>query len=364
MNEGSLLPCPRLEIHLAKLSHNAATLITRLNKKGIAVTAVTKATLGMPEIAAMWLQAGAAGLGDARIENIRSMRNSEHLNLRNQSLMSLIRTPMLSQVAQVVQYADISLNTEISVLTRLSKEAQKINRHHGVILMVELGDLREGILPEQLESVVRHSLCLPNIRFLGIGANLACRSGVAPDQRNMDQLSELANLLDKTFGTIVKVVSAGNSANLNWALDSMDLGRVNHLRLGEALLLGCEPLQRERVEGLHTDAFTLVAEVIEVGIKPAKPWGCIAQTAFGEAKSNKVKGKITQAILAIGRQDTDHEGLLAPEGVEILSASSDHLVISISKRHPPIHVGETVSFQLNYSALLQSMTSPFVSRVF
>ena len=269
---------PRLEIDLDKLYHNALTLVACLGDRGISVTGVTKAALGSPEIARVWIQAGVSGLGDSRVENIETM-----LRAPVEALMTLIRTPMPSQAEQVVALADLSCNTELDVISKLSSAAQKANRIHGVVLMVELGDLREGIMPDHLERTVREVLRFPNIAFKGIGTNLACRSGVSPDNRNMAELSALADSIDETFGPVVSIVSGGNSANLEWALSGTNTGRINNLRLGEAMLLGREPLHRHAIKHLYTDAFTLIAEVIESKNKPSKPRGKIAQTAFGEA---------------------------------------------------------------------------------
>ena len=349
---------PRLEINLDKLFHNALTLVTRLKKKGISVTGVTKATLGMPEIAKAWIRAGVLGLGDSRIENLKSMREAQ-INIG----MSLIRSPMLSQTLSVVSSSNLSFNSEMSVLRQLSADAKRVDSLHAVLLLVELGDLREGIMPEDLSDMVRQTLRLPNLQFMGIGANLACRSGVSPDQENMGVLSRLADSLDNTFGSIVKVVSGGNSANLNWELNQ-EGGRVNNLRLGESLLLGCDPLNRKAIKGLYTDAISLVVEVIELKQKPAQPWGIIAQSAFGNAPSiSSDKGTITQAILAIGRQDIDLEGLLPPPCAQLLSASSDHLVMNADHYKGALKVGSLITFQLNYSALLRAMTSPFIAKV-
>ena len=345
----------RLEVDLDKIYHNALTLVTRLRRLGISITGVTKATLGSPEIAGAWLRAGVSGLGDSRIENVERMRAAG-----TSASMTLIRTPMLSQVDQVVAMTDMSFNTELEVIRKLSAAAKKADRMHGIILMVELGDLREGIMPALLESTVQKTLKLSNVVFMGIGTNLACRSGVSPENRNMAELSALADSIDRSLGPVVTMVSGGNSANLEWAFDGGDLGRVNDLRLGEAMLLGCEPLRRKKIKGLHTNAFTLVAEVIELKNKPSKPWGTLAQAAFGEVFPIRDRGNISQAILAIGRQDTDPEGLIAPHGIKILATSSDHLVVDVSHYKGRIKIGTEISFQLNYSALLRSMTSPFV----
>jgi predicted amino acid racemase/sugar lactone lactonase YvrE len=249
--------------------------------------------------------------------------------------VTLVRTPMLSQVDEVVDLCDTSCNTEREVLVALSAAAQRRDRRHGVVLMVELGDLREGIMPDDLASVARVARDLPNLVLRGIGANLACRSGVVPDAANMAELSALVAVVEHTTGVELEVVSGGNSANLGWALGHGDTGRVNELRLGEALLLGVDPVERRPVDGLRTDALTLVAEVIESGPKPSLPWGTLAQTAFGEHPDALDHGEVVQTIVALGRQDTDTADLTAPPGMTLVASSSDHLVTWTDERPRP-----------------------------
>jgi len=350
------MTAPRLEVDLRKIHHNARTLVELLAGRGISVTGVTKATLGSPEIAGTLLEAGVAVVGDSRIDNLALMRRA---GIR--APMTLIRSPMLSQVRQVVAHADVSFNTELDVISELSRAAQEASRTHGVVLMVELGDLREGIMPGELEDTVHQVLRFPNISFRGIGTNLACRSGVSPDAGNMAELSALASSIESVFGLTVATVSGGNSANLAWALGDADTGRINDLRLGESILLGRETLHRQPIDGLHTDAITLVAEVIESKVKPSLPRGKLAQTAFGEQPPTADRGDILQIILAVGHQDTDPSGLGAPPGVEVLGHSSDHLIAESGSDRLP--VGAEVRFQLNYSALVRAMTSPYVAKV-
>lgn len=347
---------PRLEIDLGRIHHNAHTLIVKLAERGISVMGVTKAGLGSPDIANALLRAGVSALGDSRIENIETMRRGCVAGS-----MVLIRSPMLSQAFRVVRQADLSFNTEYAVIEKLSNAAREAKRTHKIALMVELGDLREGILPADLSEMVRAVLRLPNIQLSGIGANLACHGGVSPDAANMSELSALADSVESEFSISLDLVSGGNSANLRWALSGADTGRVNNLRLGEAILLGCEPLHRQPITGLYTDAITLVAEVIEAKIKPARPWGTIAQTAFGEAAVVACRGDMPRAILAIGRQDVDPSGLHAPRGISVLGASGDHLIINAGGTLPA--VGTEIRFGLNYSALIRAMTSPFVTKV-
>jgi predicted amino acid racemase len=345
----------RIETDLDKIEQNTRVLVDRLASTGIRVTGITKAVLGSPEVAAAMLRGGACGLGDSRVPNLARLATQDRSPLR-----TLIRSPMLSQVGRVVGVADISLNTEAAVLAALDRAASRQKRTHGIVLMVELGDLREGIAlddaPDAVCAVLGHS----SLRLVGLGANLACQNGVVPDDRNMGVLSGLVDDIEALHGISLDVVSGGNSANLNWALNTDDVGRIDELRLGEAILLGVDPLDRTPIPGLHTAAFTLT-EVIEVAMKPAQPWGDRAQAAFGEAPVRTGSGTVHQAILALGRQDVDPDGLQPPAGITILGMSSDHVVVDLGDH--PVAVGEEIDFGVGYSALVRAMTSPFVTKI-
>ena len=347
---------PRLEIRLDRLDHNARTLRQQLAGQGIALTGVSKASLGLPEIVCTWVAAGIASIGESRIETIEAL-----VGAGITTPMLLIRSPMLSQVERVVAHATSSCNSEPVVLRALAAAAQSQGRRHGVLLMVELGDLREGILPIDLEAVAQLTLEQPALRLLGIGTNLGCQHGIAADPRNMAELSALATALERRFAIRLELVSGGNSSNLPWLAAGHPPGRINHLRLGEALLLGREPLGRSALPGLDTEAFCLVAEIIEAKSKPCRPWGERGHTSFAAvvAPAQRQRGQRQRALLALGIQDVDPAGLTAPAGITIVGASSDHLVVEADQ---PLAVGDELRFGLDYSALLRAMTSPFIQR--
>ncbi|MHA2940415.1 alanine/ornithine racemase family PLP-dependent enzyme [Vibrio sp. RC27] len=348
---------PRLDIDCDKIHHNAHFLITQLSLKNISVTPVTKAFLGHPIIAQVLIDAGATMLADSRIENLQTITE---FGISTPKM--LIRTPMFSQAKSVIKYSDMSLNSEVKVVQRLSNIAKQKNCHHDIIIMVELGDLREGVMPYDVIDFIREIIVFPNITIKGIGANLACRYGVAPDNKNMDILSNLADEIEVIFGISLELISGGNSASVNWALQQTGKTRVNNLRIGEAIFLGCEPLENQNIKGLHTDVISLTAEVIESKIKPTLPWGNRRLNAFGEKESLLDRGVVSQAILAVGRQDVCVSGLKAPNGLEIMSSTSDHLVLESA--HKPLFIGETVTFSLDYSALLSSMSSRYIHKYF
>ncbi|MGC5167770.1 alanine/ornithine racemase family PLP-dependent enzyme [Luteimicrobium sp. DT211] len=352
------MSAPRLEVDLLAVTHNTRTLVDRLAPRGIRVTGVTKAALGAPDLAAAMLAGGALGLGDSRVENLARLRAAGPA-VPADVPRTLIRSPMVSQADDAVRVATTSLVTEARTLDALSAAAARQGTRHDVVLMVELGDLREGVPAADLVDLARSVRRHAGLRLAGVGTNLACQSGVVPGPRAMRELSDLAAQVEVACGRRLEVVSGGNSASLAWALGTDDVGRVDELRLGESLLLGTDPLTRAPIEGLRTDAFTLVAEVIEVQAKPAQPWGEIGQAAYGDAPARRGTGTVRQALVAVGRQDVEPEGLVPPAGVVVLGASSDHLVLDVGD--VPVEVGDELRFGLGYGGLVRAGTSPFVA---
>ena len=347
---------PRLEVDLDAIAHNASTLVELLAPQGIRVVGVTKATLGSPGVAAAMVSGGVTALGDSRTENLVRLRSAAV-----PAPLVLVRSPMLSQVDLVARTSDVSLHTESVILAALSDAALRAGLLHSVVLMVELGDLREGIAVADVVDAARAVDLLGGLHLVGLGTNLACQSGVVPDQRAMDELSGLVTEVEAACGRAMPVVSGGNSANLDWALATSDVGRVDELRLGEAILLGTEPLHRRVLDGLRTDAFTLVGEVIEAKTKPTQPWGVLGQAAFGTAAVRVGRGTTRQVLVALGRQDVDPDGLTVAAGITVLGASSDHLVLDVGDHD--VSVGDELRFGLDYSALVRAATSPFVTVV-
>lgn len=344
---------PRIEIDLEKIAHNAKTLKELYGSKGIDVIGVTKVVCGNPDIADILVKSGINILADSRISNIRRMRNAGI-----QAKFLLLRTPFLSQAEAVVKYADFSLNSELSVVKKLSKFALEYNVTHKIILMVELGDLREGLMPADIDKTVEQVVGLEGIELVGLGTNLACFGGIKPDEEKMRYLSSIAQEVEEKYALTLEFVSGGNSANYNWFMSTKNVGRINNLRVGESIYLGCETLYRKPIPGLFTDAFTMVTEVIESKIKPSLPCGDVCQDAFGNVPEFQDLGLIRRAVLGVGLQDVEVSGLTPRSDIDILGASSDHIIVNTKKIE--LKVGNELEFDLNYGALLSAMTSPYV----
>lgn len=345
---------PRIEISLDKINENSRILSELYQKKGISLMGVSKAVLGEPSIINEMVQGGVKYIADSRIENIQKLKSVGII-----SQYVLMRTA-LSQAESVVELVDISLNTELETVKKLSYYANLKNKHHKIIIMVEMGDLREGILPSDLSFFIRQALNLPNIEIEGIGCNLACQGGIRPDVNNMTELSDLAIAIEKEFNISLNIVSGGNSANYEWYNSVSDVGRINNLRVGESILLGCETADRTNIPGLNTQAFLLVGEVIENKTKPSMPYGTVCQNAFDDLPETVDRGLEKRAIVALGRQDCLVSGMKSVDGMEILGSSSDHIILNANEHD--LQIGDEVKFSLNYGALLAAMTSPYVRK--
>ena len=344
---------PRIEIDLAVIEHNTRVLVDRLRPRGIAVTGVTKATLGSPEVAKAMVRGGVTRIADSRIENLEALRDG---GVRVP--LTLMRAPAPEWSDRAVACADMSMVSDLGVVAGLSAAAGRRATTHGIVLMVELGDLREGVMAADVLDAARAISRTRHVALAGLATNLACRSGVVPGDDQMRELSAIAIAIGGKFATPTPIISGGNSANLGWALGRKHDSRVNDLRIGEAILLGMDPLTRTRIDGLRQDAFCLVGSVIESLDKPSQPWGLRGQGAFGTVRRSTDRGTIIQTIVALGRQDVDPDGATPPTGMQVLAASSDHLVLETQQR---LAAGTEVRFALDYSALLRAMTSPFVA---
>jgi len=345
---------PRLNIDLKKLYENTKYFVDLCNQNDIDLMTVTKSFCADPKLAEKQVEAGVKYLADSRIQNLVKMKD-----LKVEKV--LMRLPMHSEIDMVVQYADISFNTELETIKKLDVEAKKQNKTHKILIMLDLGDLREGVLPEDIDAFVKAVVLLENIKIIGFGVNLTCYGGIIPSEKNLGELVEISQRLKDQFNLELKIISGGNSSSL-FLFDENKMPKgVTNLRLGEAIVLGRETAYGHRVKETHDDIFVLEAQVIELKTKGSIPEGVIGMDAFGNKPTFKDQGQILRGILAIGQQDVNPDGLKPlDEKIEILGASSDHLLLNLEATDKSYKVGDTIKFKVDYGALLKLTTSEYV----
>lgn len=349
---------PYVMIDLDKIEHNARAIVELCRVHSLAVVGVTKCVCGHPEIAQAMRRGGVAAIGESQLENIHRLKSAGV-----DAPYMLLRLPSPSEADEVVEIVDVSLNSELSVLTALSEAAQRRGRRHDVIIMVDLGDLREGLWPRDLMSFMRETPRLRGIRVAGLGTNLACFGGVVPSVENMRRLSDLADEVERSLGVKLDWTSGANSSGLNLIAAGRMPARVNQVRIGEAILLGRETTHRQPWPNTFQDAFSLHAEILELKKKPSAPLGERSEDAFGHLAAFENRGEIERALVNIGREEITIEGL-APHDprLRILGASSSYLVVDTSAAAGAFQVGDELTFGLNYGALLTAMTSEYVKK--
>ena len=167
-----------------------------------------------------------------------------------------------------------------------------------------------------------------------------------------------------TFGLDLTHVSGGNSSSLPLLLAGRMPKGINHLRIGEAILQGGrDTFHDEPWAELDRDIFLLSGELLEVKKKPSVPIGTMGVDAFGGRPQFEDKGERLRGIVNIGREDVAAEGLTpVATGIEVLGASSDHLILDVTDAHPALQVGDKVAFRMSYAALLAAMTSEYVEK--
>lgn len=349
---------PCIEINLKKIAHNIDVISSYCKNKDINVAAVSKVFCAEIPIVQTIIDTGIKIIGDSRIENLEKIRDLKCKKM-------LLRIPMESQVEKVVKFSDISLNSELDTIKELSHSAKKLGLPHKIILMIDLGDLREGILEKDVLQNVSEILKLDNIELYGIGTNLTCYGGVIPDENNLGRLVALKNKIEQIFRIKLEVVSGGNSSSLQLVLNGKIPEGINQLRIGEGIVLGRETAFGNHIDDCYNDCFIIKGEIIELKDKPSVPIGRIGMDAFGEKPTFKDKGIMKRAILAIGKQDISIKGLIPMDGkINILGGSSDHLILDITHTDHKYEVGDIVDFRVDYGCLLAAMTSPYIAKYY
>ena len=352
---------PRLIVNHDNLRHNMSTVTGWCREAGIDVAGVIKATTGMASVALDYEKCGAKWIASSRLEQLARAREA---GVKVPLLM--IRVPMLSELNEMVQLCDYSLQSSLDTLKAIEVAAAKNGKVHNVILMADLGDLREGFFEkEELVDVACYvEKELPSVHLAGIGTNLGCVGSVKPTGEKMQMLADWAQAVEDAIGRPLEVVSGGATSSLMPLFDGVMPSKVNMLRVGA--IVYCGPLEdlrtcygRKEADALSDEALVLEAEVIEVNTKPTHPIGELGVDAFGKKAVYVDRGRRKRAILAVGRADYGDIDDIVPqlEGAEVAMASGDHTILDIEDCREQLRVGDVVRFKLKYSAVLRLTAS-------
>ena len=354
---------PVLDVNLTAISTNARVFCDICAQNHISVAGVIKFSDGDLQIAKAYRDGGCAQLAVSRAKHLQALKetfpNTETL---------LTRSPTRGDMENCARYADLTLIADGDVLTVLNAEAAKWNTRPGIILMLDVGDLREGVdnIPE-LVALARLCESLPNLNLRGVGTNLACMNGVLPTWENLSFLVEGAEAVETAIGRKLDIISGGSSINLLLLRDGISTmpPRINHLRLGGSIAnpMNIRTNRDVTFPGLREDTITLTAEIVEIHEKASAPKACSTKNWAGETVVREDKGRRMRAILALGSQDINNASTLIPmdSGVEIVGCSSDHTIVDVTDSGKIWHSGDTLTFQVRYANMLYAFSGDHVN---
>lgn len=350
----------RIVADLDKITANARATVDACARHGIAVAGVTKCVCGEPEVVRAILAGGVRTIAESRIDNVRRIRDAGI-----DCDIMMLRLPALSQVDDIVALTRSSLNSEPRVLRALSEAAVRQGKTHEVLVIVEWGDRREGVMPEEAEALCRLAAELPGLELTGVACSLNCLCGVLPCATNMLDFATFVEQLEQDLGLRFQVVSGGHTNNLQFVENGSVPRRVDHLRVGEGILFGRDSICDVSLPGTQRDTFKVYAEVIELKEKPSAPEGELGPDAFMRTHEWPDRGIRRRAVLAMGEIDLDVSFLTPTRpGVEIVGASSDHTVVDVTDVDPPVQMGEELEFGADYVAVAVGWSSRCVHRAF
>lgn len=349
---------PKVTVNLTHLRHNTEVMLKKCRDNNIWVTGVIKGASGLVQVAKLFEDCGIDSIGSSRLEQLEDAKNAGV-----KTPLTLIRIPMLTEVEDTIRIADVSLNSELVVLEALNKEAGKQGKRHNVIIMADIGDLREGFWDkeEMIRIAQKVENEMDNLYLLGIGTNVGCYGSLLPTVDKLNELVAIAEKIEKVIKRRLEFISGGATSSYMRVIDGNLPKRINHLRLGEGILLATDfaRFYHYRHTALYKDIFKLEAEVIEAKNKPSYPQGKMSVDAFGHKPTYEDKGLRKKVLLGIGKVDYGDPNDLEPkdEGVKVLGAASDHTILDVTDAKKEYKIGDILEFPVFYSMLVYLTSS-------
>ncbi|HHN81194.1 MAG TPA: alanine/ornithine racemase family PLP-dependent enzyme [Methanomicrobia archaeon] len=354
-----------LNIYPERIISNIEKLQDYLTRHGKSWTLVTKVLSGHKKTLEALINHDVFthihSVGDARISSLRTIKDV------NPSVKTMyIKPPELRYVKQVVKYADYSLNTSLDTIRALNEEARQQGKTHRVGIMIELGELREGILGETVTDFYEKVFQMSNIEVCGLGTNLGCMFGVEPTRDKLVQLCLYQRLIEAKYDQYLGIVSGGSSITLPFLKLKKVPACINHFRIGEAAFCGTSPFDNKRFAKLSTSTFEFTADIIELYKKEVTPDGIINEGNVGHVapvEDDSGTEKAYKAILDFGMLDVDHSSLQPKnKDLSFVGISSDMAVYDIGKNEKSVRVGDKITFNPTYLAVAKLMHSKFIAK--
>lgn len=348
-----------ISLNTDKLRHNYLQLDNLFKKNGLQWAVVSKMLCGNKKYLEALIQLGIRQVCESRVSNLKTIKSIAP------DIETYFIKPAAKRNAQkVVMYADVSFNTSYETVKALSAHAVALNKQHKIVIMVELGERREGVMKNQLPEFYAAVSQLPNIEVVGLGTNHTCMFGVLPDYDKLSLLCICKEVIKERFGDDIPIISGGASVTIPLIEENELPAAVNHFRVGETLFLGTDVYSNEEREDLHQDVFTLYAEIIELQKKPLAPSGKMGLNLMREKYTQQSSSKSSiRAIVDVGLIDIEAKHMVPDDlSLKIIGASSDMMVVDLGENDEHYKVGDDIKFRMDYMGILRIMHSAYVEK--
>jgi len=351
-----------IKLDSEKLKFNFNHLNKLFKKQDIQWAIVSKVLCGNKKFLHELLKLDIEQVCDSRVTNLKIIKS-----IKPSVETIYIKPPAKRSIPNIVRYADISMNTEIETIQLLSEEAQKQHKTHKIIIMIELGELREGVMADDFIEFYEKVFKLKNIEVVGIGTNLSCLYGVLPNHDKLIQLSLYEQLIEAKFNRQIPYVSGGSSVTIPLIYQNLLPKGINHFRVGETLFLGTDVYNDSPFQEMESNVFRLYSEIIELIEKPLVPQGDMGTNLEGntfEFDEDNLGKKSYRAIIDIGLLDVESTHIKPTDkNIEIVGASSDMLVIDLGENEKDYKTGGLIEFTLDYMGVLRIINSKYVEKI-
>ena len=351
-----------ITLNSSKLIYNYNYLNDLFDENHIEWAVVAKLLCGNEKFLKCLLDFCDKEICDSRLTNLKHIKQ-----IAPKTQTVYIKPPAKRLAKSIVQYADVSFNSEIDTVKVLSDEAVLLNKIHKIVIMVEMGELREGIMVKNLSQFYEKVKKLPNIEIVGIGTNLNCLNGILPDEKKLIKLNRFKEIIEESHQKRIPFISAGSSVTIPLIFNNKIPSGINHFRVGESLFFGTDVYNDSTIAGMYQNVFKLTAEIIEIVEKPMVPAGDAGTNLSGEMplhdRSNIGKTSV-RAIVDIGILDVDPKQITPlSEDIKIIGASSDMMILDVSNNENNYRLGDKIDFSMNYMAVLRAMNSEYVDKL-
>lgn len=355
----------KLKIHPKRIIKNIEKMNSYISDQGKDWSLVTKVLNGhkhsLEKILTSEVIKGTHSIADSRISSLRTIKNID-----NDIVTMYLKPPAKSMIKNVIRYADISLNTDFQTINLLNQEAKNQDVIHQIIIMIELGELREGVVRNRFLDFYEKVFNLSNIKVIGLGTNLGCMYGIEPTFDKLIQLCLYEQLIETRFNQNLELVSGGSSITLPLLKQKKVPEGVNHLRVGEAVFLGTSPLEQKKFMNLSTNAFEFVGNIVELQKKENQPDGIMGSGNVGHVETmdeEEILKEEYKALLDFGVIDVDSTNLTPKNRqAQFLGTTSDLTVYSLGLDISKYQKEKLMHFKPNYMAVARLMNSKFIKK--